>query len=191
MIGAGAIAQLAHLPVLAKTRGAEAAAIFDNDRPKARAFADRFGIPDVITDIEGLLEIEDLDAVVVATPNNLHEPRVLSPLASSDMCCPRAHFPRARAASSAFSRPRRGPIELSPLRTTIGIESTCRPLSQFIQGANSTGSPRFVAARSNANVPPKAGGAGVGRREGERSSIVPCRCSIWPSGSPTIRILSE
>ena len=42
VIGAGAIAQLAHLPVLAKMRGAEIAAICDNDRPKARALADRF-----------------------------------------------------------------------------------------------------------------------------------------------------
>ena len=82
VIGAGAIAQLAHLPVLAKMRGAEIAAICDNDRGKARALADRFGIPDVVTDIEDLLELEGLDAVVVATPNHLHEPHVLSALAS-------------------------------------------------------------------------------------------------------------
>lgn len=82
VIGAGAIAQLAHLPVLAKMRGAELVAICDNDRPKARALADRFGIRDVVTDIEDLLELDDLDAVVVATPNHLHEPHVLSALAS-------------------------------------------------------------------------------------------------------------
>ncbi len=82
VVGAGAIAQLAHLPVLAKMRGAELAAICDNDRPKARALADRFGIPDVFTDIEDLLELDELDAVVVATPNHLHEPHVLAALAS-------------------------------------------------------------------------------------------------------------
>jgi len=82
VIGAGAIAQLAHLPVLAKMRGAELAAICDNDRPKARALADRFGIPDAFADIEDLLELDDLDAVVVATPNHLHEPHVLSALAA-------------------------------------------------------------------------------------------------------------
>src|SRR5213080_3339314 len=83
VVGAGAIAQLAHLPVLSKMRGAQLAAIFDNDRPKARALADRFGIPDAFTDIEDLLELDDLDAVVVATPNHLHEPHVLSALAAN------------------------------------------------------------------------------------------------------------
>jgi predicted dehydrogenase len=82
VIGAGAIAQLAHLPVVSKMRGAELAAICDNDRPKARALADRFGIRDTFTDIEDLLELDDLDAVVVATPNHLHEPHVLSALAA-------------------------------------------------------------------------------------------------------------
>ena len=82
VIGAGAIAQLAHLPVLAKMRGVELAAICDNDRPKARALADRFGAPDTFTDIEDLLELDELDAVIVATPNHLHEPHVLSALAA-------------------------------------------------------------------------------------------------------------
>src|SRR3954469_12223122 len=90
LVGAGAIAQLAHLPVLAKMRGAQLVAICDNDRPKARGLADRFGIPDALTDIEDLLEIDDLDAVVVATPNHLHEPHVLSALAAGvDVLCER------------------------------------------------------------------------------------------------------
>ena len=47
VVGAGAIAQLAHLPVLSKMRGAKLVAVCDNDRPKARALADRFDIADV------------------------------------------------------------------------------------------------------------------------------------------------
>jgi predicted dehydrogenase len=82
VVGAGAIAQIAHIPVLSKMRGAELVAVCDNDRPKARALADRFGVPDVFTDIEDLLELDDLDAVVIATPNHLHEPHALSALAA-------------------------------------------------------------------------------------------------------------
>jgi predicted dehydrogenase len=82
VVGTGAIAQLAHLPVLTKMRGADVVALCDNDAPKARALADRFGVPDVFTDIEDLLEFDDLDAVVVSTPNHLHEPHVLSALAT-------------------------------------------------------------------------------------------------------------
>lgn len=82
VVGTGAISQLAHIPVLAKMRGAELVAVCDNDRPKARALADRFGVPDTFTDIEDLLELDELDAVVVATPNHLHEPHVLAALAA-------------------------------------------------------------------------------------------------------------
>jgi len=82
VVGAGAIAQLAHLPVLAKMRGAQLVALCDNDGPKARALADRFGARDVFTDIEDLLELDEIDAVVVATPNHLHEPHVLAALAA-------------------------------------------------------------------------------------------------------------
>ncbi|MEO8562375.1 MAG: Gfo/Idh/MocA family oxidoreductase [bacterium] len=90
VVGAGAIAQMAHLPVLAKMRGVKLVALCDNDRPKARALADRFDIRDAHTDIEDLLEAEGLEAVVVATPNHLHEPHVLSALAAGmDVLCER------------------------------------------------------------------------------------------------------
>lgn len=82
VVGAGAIAQLTHLPVLSKMRAATLVAICDNDRPKARALADRFDIPDVYTDIEDLLEGNGLQALVIATPNHLHEPHVLSAIAA-------------------------------------------------------------------------------------------------------------
>ena len=80
VVGVGAIAQIAHIPVLSKIRGAQLVALCDNDRPKARSLADRFGVPDVFTDIEDLLEFDELDAVVISTPNHLHEPHVLSAL---------------------------------------------------------------------------------------------------------------
>lgn len=80
VVGTGAIAQLTHIPVLSKMRGARLVALCDNDGAKARALADRFGIPDVFTDFEELLDSDVLDAVVIATPNHLHEPHVLSAL---------------------------------------------------------------------------------------------------------------
>ena len=82
VVGAGAIAQLTHLPVLSKMRGAKLVAICDNDRPKARSLADRFDIPDVYTDIEDLVGEDGLQAIVVATPNHLHEPHVLRAVAA-------------------------------------------------------------------------------------------------------------
>ena len=80
LIGAGAVPQTAHLPILTKMRGVRLVALCDNDGGKARSLAERFGIPNVYTDIDDLLELEKLDAVIVATPNHLHEPHVLAAL---------------------------------------------------------------------------------------------------------------
>jgi predicted dehydrogenase len=82
LIGAGAVVQVAHMPVLKKLKSVELAAICDNDLPKARALAARFGIPDVFDDIEDLLGHERVDALLVATPNHLHESHILAALAA-------------------------------------------------------------------------------------------------------------
>ena len=90
LIGCGAVPQTAHLPILSKMRGAKLVALCDNDGAKARSLAQRFGVPDVFTDIDDLLELEQLDAVIVATPNHLHEPHVLAALkAGAHVLCGR------------------------------------------------------------------------------------------------------
>ena len=83
VIGAGAITQVGHLPVLKKLKGVEVAAICDSDLLKARALADRFQIPDAFDDIDELLQFESLDAVVICTPNHLHEAHILAALSAN------------------------------------------------------------------------------------------------------------
>lgn len=98
VLGLGAIAQTAHLPVLSKMRGVQLAALCDNDGAKARSLAQRFGVRDFCTDVEELLELKDLDAVVVTTPNHLHEVHVLSALrAKKHVMCERPLGLGARA----------------------------------------------------------------------------------------------
>src|ERR671922_2333334 len=82
IIGGGAITQVAHLPVLKKLRVIEVPAICDTDLPKARALADRFGVKDAHDDIEDLLRFESLDAVVICSPNHLHESHILAALSA-------------------------------------------------------------------------------------------------------------
>jgi predicted dehydrogenase len=90
VVGVGAVAQLTHLPVLARMRGVTLACLVDNDRAKARSLADRHGIRDVFTDIDDALEDSEFDAAVVATPNHLHEPHVLALIAAGkDILCER------------------------------------------------------------------------------------------------------
>ncbi len=80
VLGLGAIAQTAYLPVMAKMRGVQLAALCDNDAAKARSLAQRFNVRDTCTDIDELLEIPELDAIIITTPNHLHEVHVLSAL---------------------------------------------------------------------------------------------------------------
>lgn len=80
VLGLGAIAQTAHLPALAKMRGAEIAALCDNDAAKARGIAQRFNVKNWCTDIDDLLDVPDLDAIVICSPNHAHEVHTLSAL---------------------------------------------------------------------------------------------------------------
>jgi predicted dehydrogenase len=82
VIGVGAVAQIAHLPALAAREDVALVAVCDSDRAKARSLATRFGVRDVFEDIEDLLAYGRPDAVVVATPNHLHEIHVRTALSA-------------------------------------------------------------------------------------------------------------
>jgi predicted dehydrogenase len=82
IIGAGAVVQVAHLPVLRRLRSIDVRALCDTDVPKARALAERSGIPAAYDDIEDLLAHEELDALLIATPNHLHEPHIQAALSA-------------------------------------------------------------------------------------------------------------
>jgi predicted dehydrogenase len=134
VVGAGAIAQLAHLPVLAKMRGMQLAGVCDNDGPKARALADRFGIPDAFTDIEDLLELDDLDAVVIATPNHLHEPHVLSALAAQvHVLCERPLALSSRGVERILAAAQRGGRTVT-VGNNLRYRTDVQTLSRFIHG---------------------------------------------------------
>lgn len=83
IIGAGAVTQVAHLPALRRFKDVEVAAVCDPDLPKARALAARYRVPDAFADIQEVLEFEDLDALVICSPNHLHEAHVLAALAAN------------------------------------------------------------------------------------------------------------
>jgi predicted dehydrogenase len=90
IVGTGAIAQTAHLPVLRKMRGVNIIALCDIDRAKARALADRFEIPDVYVDLEDLFSAGSPDAIIISTPSLLHQPYVLEAIAAGvDVLCER------------------------------------------------------------------------------------------------------
>lgn len=82
IVGAGAIVQVAHLPVLRKNKAVDLVALCDADLNKARALAERSQVPGVFDDFEDMLRHEALDAVLIATPNHIHEAHILAALSA-------------------------------------------------------------------------------------------------------------
>jgi predicted dehydrogenase len=82
IVGAGAITQVGHLPALRRNRDVEVVGLCDNDLSKARALADRFEVPGAYADLAEMLEYDELHALLVCTPNHLHESHILSALSA-------------------------------------------------------------------------------------------------------------
>lgn len=134
VVGAGAIAQMAHLPVLTKMRGVEVVALCDIDRAKARALADRFDIPDVFADIDELFGSEAVDAIVVATPNHLHEPHVLEAIASGvDVLCERPLSLQSRGVERILAAAQRGERKVL-VGNNHRFRSDVQALDRFLRG---------------------------------------------------------
>jgi predicted dehydrogenase len=74
VLGAGAIAQVVHLPLLSRMRGVEIAAVSDRDAHTAGTIAERYGSQAV--EAQRIWDDESIRAVVVCTPSHRHEENV-------------------------------------------------------------------------------------------------------------------
>jgi len=73
IVGAGGIATGQHIPGYLKCDSVEVLAVCDIAEDRARKAAEQFKIPHVFTDYKKLLEIEEIDAISVCTPNYMHK----------------------------------------------------------------------------------------------------------------------
>ena len=190
VIGAGAISQVAHLPVLRRLPGVEVAAICDNDVGKAQALATRFDVKDTYDDIEEVLRYARADVAVVCTPNHLHEMHVLAALSAGlhVLCEPPlaltvAGVERVLKASERYGK-----------RVMAGMNHRFRSDVQAVRGFMSGGelgttfdvpglTPRAPdGTPSSRHISSPGGGCAARRQEAGRSSTSVSRCSISVSG---------
>ena len=80
IIGTGGIASNQHMPSLEKVPDVKILAVCDVNEVAAKAAAGRFDVPNVFTDYEKMLEMDEIDAVHVCTPNFLHMPPAVAAL---------------------------------------------------------------------------------------------------------------
>jgi len=80
IIGAGGIAQGAHIPGYQHVPGAKIVAIADPKEGRAAEVAAKFGIPNAYTSAEDLLAAGGLDAVSICSPNAFHAPQSIAAL---------------------------------------------------------------------------------------------------------------
>ena len=107
VIGSGFIMREAHLPGYAALDDAEVVAIADINREHAKKAADKFGISKVFTDYRKILEMDEIDAVDIATPNAWHAPYTIAALAAGKHVLvekPMALTPREGEAMIAAAR---------------------------------------------------------------------------------------
>ncbi|MBE0433907.1 Gfo/Idh/MocA family oxidoreductase [candidate division WOR-3 bacterium] len=80
VVGCGAHAQIAHLPFVSKNTSCRLAAICDTDPRKIDYLGSKYGIVKRYQDFQEIVEDEEIDALVIATPNYLHAPMSVAAL---------------------------------------------------------------------------------------------------------------
>lgn len=80
LVGTSWWADLMHLPGLSRHPRAELRALCGRSRERAEALAAKYAVPHVFTDYRDLVANGGLDAVVIATPDDLHYPVTMAAL---------------------------------------------------------------------------------------------------------------
>jgi predicted dehydrogenase len=99
IVGAGHVAQVAHIPAYRANPDVELVAVVDEDPVKARRIKEQAGFKVWYEDFAEMLKKADVDAVDICTPNYLHAPMAIAALRSGrDVICEK---PLARNAAEA------------------------------------------------------------------------------------------
>lgn len=79
IIGTGSISNM-HMSGYTRMKNVEVIAACDINEERVKEFAQKYNIPNIFTDYNKMLEMEELDAVSVTTWNNIHAPASIAAL---------------------------------------------------------------------------------------------------------------
>jgi len=133
VVGTGAISQVVHIPMMVERYDVDVAVLADEDPHKARTLAERFGIPDVV-EPEVALTREDVDGVLICTPNGVHEDMAIGALEAGK----HVFVERPIATSSAGAQRVVDAARAAGRSLTVGMPHRFRPevtaLRSFVAG---------------------------------------------------------
>lgn len=82
VVGAAGAFGRKHLDGLAAIDGAEVTVVSGTRQEKTQAVADRYGVPTAVVGLDAVLERDDVDAVILATPTGMHASQTQAVLAA-------------------------------------------------------------------------------------------------------------
>jgi len=82
LVGLGSVCRSVHFPGFSRIPGVVVAGICDTDGARLQSRRAEWGVEVAAHDFRGLLRSVELDAVVIATPNDVHRPLVLEAVAA-------------------------------------------------------------------------------------------------------------
>jgi len=78
VVGCGSIAEIAHFPSIKKAPEAELKAVCDIDSKRVKEVAEKWEAKSAFTDYREMFKKVELDAVIIATPNNVHRNQAIA-----------------------------------------------------------------------------------------------------------------
>ncbi|MGE3536424.1 MAG: Gfo/Idh/MocA family protein [Candidatus Tectimicrobiota bacterium] len=78
LLGTGRIAESAFVPAVRAVEAARLVAVLSRDQARGAAFARQHGIPESYDNLTALLQNPQVEAVIVATPDAMHEAQVIA-----------------------------------------------------------------------------------------------------------------
>lgn len=195
VIGAGSAAQVVHLPILKRLPDLEVAGLIEAQERKARAIAERFGLPHVGGDLSGLDEMGRVDAAVICTPTDTHESLVIDCLSEGlHVLCERPLALDSGSAGRMVEAAGRAERQLM-VAMNLRYRFDVRAIRQFVHGGEigevffvraAAMNPRFRRPRGGWRREPARAGGGVLMDLGAPAIDV----GLWLLGRPAVERVS-